>query len=218
MKHVPVLDSAIEGLYASGPEALPFGPELHIRAFVLRRDGGNLLIYTVTGLSGSRSAIEDLGGVSRQYLNHWHEAMFASDWLPAPVFLHDDDRAPAARRIRVERSFSKTHTLDGDFEVIPTPGHTPGATAYLWDGGQHRFLFTGDTIFLRNGEWVAAVLDSSDRKRYIEGLELIRALDFDVLVPWAASGGDPYHALTDGADTRRRIDSILDRLRRGEDH
>ncbi len=217
MKQLAALDRVIDDLYASGAEALPFAPALHIRAFVLRRGRGNLLVYSVTGLSGSRAAIEDLGGVSRHYLNHWHEAMFSPDWAPAPVFVHDDDRASAAKRMRVEGSFSKRHTLDDDFEVIPTPGHTPGATAYLWDGGLHRFLFTGDTIFLSDGEWVAAVLESSDRRRYIDSLELIRALDFDVLVPWAASGGGPYYAHTDSADTRRRIDSILDRLRRGED-
>ncbi|HZA41470.1 MAG TPA: MBL fold metallo-hydrolase [Actinomycetota bacterium] len=212
------LDGALGNLYASHPEALPFAPELQIRAFMLEREGGNLLIYSAGGLGGHRAAVERLGGISRHYLNHWHEALFAPDWVPAPLYIHDDDRRPAAKKLRVEGSFSTRHTLEGDFEVIPTPGHTPGATAYLWDDGEHRFLFTGDTIFLRNNEWVAAVLDSSDRVRYIESLELIKGLDFDVLVPWAASGGEPYIALTDGADAAQRIDLILERLRRGEDY
>ena len=80
--------------------------------------------------------------------------------------------------------------FEDDFEVIPTPGHTPGATAYLWDSGQHRFLFTGDTIYLHQGEWSRRMLESSDAGAYVESLELIRELEFDVLVPWAASGGD----------------------------
>jgi glyoxylase-like metal-dependent hydrolase (beta-lactamase superfamily II) len=79
-------------------------------------------------------------------------------------------------------------------------------------------LFTGDTIYLNEGDWVAAVLESSDRVRYVESLELIRELDFDLLVPWAATAGAPFHAHTDADDARRRIDSILERLRRGEDH
>ena len=108
--------------------------------------------------------------------------------------------------------------LDDDLEVIPTPGHTSGATAYLWDTGRHRLLFTGDTIYFRHGEWVAALLaGTSDRGKYIESLELIRDLDFDVLVPWAATAGQPYHALTDKTDARRRIDAILERIQRGED-
>ena len=67
------------------------------------------------------------------------------------------------------------------------------------------------------GEWVAAVLGSSDRAAYIQSLELIRELDFDVLVPWAATAGRPYLEATTAADATRRIDAILERLRRGED-
>jgi hypothetical protein len=61
------------------------------------------------------------------------------------------------------------------------------------------------------------VLDSSDRDAYIKSLELIKDLEFDVLVPWAATVGEPCHALTDKADAARRIDAILERLRRGDD-
>ena len=59
---------------------------------------------------------------------------------------------------------------------------------------------------------------SSDRAAYIESLELIKELDFDVLVPWAASAGQPCHAVTDKGDARRRIDAILERVRQGDDH
>jgi len=114
-------------------------------------------------------------------------------------------------------TFSRRHVLDDDLEVIPTPGHTPGATAYLWTTNGSRLLFTGDTIYLRDGEWVAAVLDSSDRGAYLESLELIRDLDFDLLVPWAASKGQPYLARTDRDDTRRRVNAIIDRIWSGAD-
>jgi len=63
------------------------------------------------------------------------------------------------------------------------------------------------------------VLDgSSDRDAYIETLELLRELDFDVLVPWAASEDGPWYAVTSAADARQRIDAILARVRAGEDH
>jgi glyoxylase-like metal-dependent hydrolase (beta-lactamase superfamily II) len=212
------METPIEGLYASASEPLPFAPSLHARAFLLRRDRGNLLIYSVTDLGFDAPAIEDLGGISRQYLNHRHEAAFASDWVDAPLFVHENERDSVAKAHHVRGTFSRRHTLEDGFEVIPTPGHTSGATAYLWDSGRHRFLFTGDTIYLRDGEWVAAVLDSSDRNPYVESLELIRELDFDVLVPWIASAGEPYYAVTSRADTRRRIDAILERVRLGEDH
>ncbi len=140
--------------------------------------------------------------------------MFAGDGVDAPLFMHEDDHG--AVDLHVRGTFTRRHVLDEDLEVIPTPGHTPGATAYLWDSGEHRFLFTGDTLYLADGEWVAAVLDSSDRDAYLESLELIRELDFDVLVPWAASAGQPFHAVVSEAEKRRRIDAVIERVRRGE--
>jgi glyoxylase-like metal-dependent hydrolase (beta-lactamase superfamily II) len=208
----------IPGLRASRSEPLPFAPALHIRAFLLERERGNVLVYSVTGLESDAAAVAGAGGIARQYLNHRHEAMFASPSVKAPLFVHERERESVAKKAHVRGTFSRRHLLDNDFEVIPTPGHTPGATAYLWDSGSHRLLFTGDTIYLDDGEWVAAVLPSSDRESYVQSLELIRELDFDVLVPWVASAGAPYHAMTDRADARRRIDAILDRVRRGEDH
>jgi glyoxylase-like metal-dependent hydrolase (beta-lactamase superfamily II) len=211
------LATPISGLYASAPEALPFAPRLDIRAFLLQRDHGNVLIYSTTGLASDAAAIEDLGGISRHYLNHDHEALFASEWVDAPLFVHENERASVAKAYPVRATFSRRHTLDDDLEVIPTPGHTAGATAYLWDTGEHRLLFTGDTIYLDEGEWVAAVLPSSDRSLYVESLELIRGLDFDVLVPWAATSGDPFYAATDRTEAARSIDAILERVRRGGD-
>ena len=218
MKELAQVDAELPRLYASAPQPLPFDSSLEIRAFLLRRTPGNLLIYSVSTLASDAPAVRDLGGIARRYFNHWHESMIASDGMDAPLYCHEKDRASVAKRMLVHETFSDRHMLDDDFEVIPTPGHTSGATAYLWASGGHRFLFTSDTIYLRRGEWVATVLGESDRKSYIDSLELIRDLDFDVLVPWAATRGQPYYAVTDKSDARRRIGAILDRVRRGEDH
>jgi len=214
----PDVLTEIAGLYALAPEPLPFAPSLEIRAFLLRRDRGNLLIYSTTGVGADTPPVTELGGIARHYLNHGHEALFASERVGLPVFVHEAERVSVAEHYRVRGTFSRRHVLDEDFEVIPTPGHTPGATAYLWDSGDHRVLFTGDTIYLRDGEWVAAMLSSSDRAAYVRSLELMRDLDFDVLAPWAATRGQPPLALTGRTDARRRIGLILDRLRSGDDH
>jgi glyoxylase-like metal-dependent hydrolase (beta-lactamase superfamily II) len=206
------------GLYALARQPLPFGPSFDIRAFLLRREPGNLLVYSVNGLASVAPALQDLGDIARQYLNHWHESLFATDRVDAPLFCHENDREAVVEKTPVSGTFSQRHWLDDDFEVIPIPGHTRGATAYLWNNGEQRFLFTGDTIYLKEGEWIAAVLETSDRPSYIESLQLLRERDFDVLVPWLATRGQPCHALTDRADARRRIDAILERVRRGEDH
>ena len=213
------MDTVIPGLYASEPEPLGFGPSLEIRAFLLQCEPGNLLVYRSEALE--QEAVGALGGISRQYLNHHHEASPACDWVAdtfdAPLHVHEDDAAAAAEICNVDATFSERHKLDEDFEVIPIPGHTSGATAFLWDSGQHRVLFTGDTIFFGRSKWRAAVLDGvSDRERYIQSLELIRFLDFDLIVPGIAISGRPYYSFTDRAEATRQVDAILERLRRGE--
>ena len=216
------MDTVIPGLYASEPEPLGFGPSLEIRAFLLQREPGNLLVYRSEALEQDVEAVRDLGGISRQYLNHHHEASPACDWVAdtfdAPLHVHEDDAAAAAEICNVDATFSERHKLDEDFEIIPIPGHTSGATAFLWDSGQHRVLFTGDTIFFGRSKWRAAVLDGvSDRERYIQSLELIRSLDFDLIVPGIAIAGRPYYSFTERAEATRQVDAILERLRRGED-
>jgi Metallo-beta-lactamase superfamily len=215
MKQLTTLDTAIPGLHATTPEPLSFAPSIEVRAFLLEREAGNILLHSTGALDDDLAAIGELGGVARRYLNHGHEAMFGAARLDAPLFVHERDRAAVEEHLQVRGTFSRRHMLDDDFEVIPTPGHTPGATAFLWDSGAHRALFTGDTLFLDGAEWIAAVLPSSDRAAYVESLELIRGLDFDVLVPWAASAGEPYHAVTSSAAARRRIDAVIERLRHG---
>lgn len=213
------MDTVIPGLYATPPQPLSFDPSLVVRSFLLRRDDGNLLIYSASTVEAEEEHIRESGGVSRQYLNHRHEASPSCGWVAgtfgAPLHCHENERAGVSQSCNVDETFSVRHTVGGDFEVIPIPGHTSGATAYLWNTGQHRCLFTGDTIYLRGDEWVAAVLSSSDRDAYIESLELVRELDFDVLVPWAANTGENAFALTDKDDARQRIDAILERVRNG---
>jgi glyoxylase-like metal-dependent hydrolase (beta-lactamase superfamily II) len=185
-----------------------------MRSFLCQRDEGNLLIYASGGLDAEAVDIVSLGGAARHNLNHGHEAAFVSGPLATSIQAHEDDRGALPTEPAVIETFFDRHRLDGDFEVIPTPGHTP----YLWDTGEPRVLFTGDTIFLRNSEWVPAVLDSSDRTSYAESLELIRELDFDVLAPWIATAGEPYFTATDPADKRLRINAVLERVRRNADH
>ena len=45
-----LMEPVISGLYASAPEPLPFAPATDVRAFLLQREQGNLLVYSVTDL------------------------------------------------------------------------------------------------------------------------------------------------------------------------
>lgn len=214
------MDAVLPTLHASSPEPLGFGPALEMRAFLLQRAHGNLLIYRSTTLQHDVQRVKDFGGISRQYLHHHHEASPACDWVTstfsAPLLCHAADAGAVGQTCDVAATFTDRHLLDTDFEVIPTPGHTPGATAYLWDTGEHRVLFTGDTIFFSRGRWVGAGIDGlSDRQPYIESLELIRELDFDVVVPGIASKGEPFVAHVGKSEAVQRIDEITTRLQRG---
>ncbi len=162
-------NSSLPKLHASPPADLAFSKVSQVRAFVLERDAGNLLIYAAKTLPADAAA-----DVSAQYLNHWHElAVGGADSVHAPLVIHEADRAAAEDTHAVDRTFNERATLDGDFELVPIPGHTPGATAFLWDSGEHRFLFTGDSLYLRDGRWIVAVLEDSDREAYIDSLGLI---------------------------------------------
>ncbi len=159
------------------------------------------------------------GGAQRQYLNHWHESLwgFAPPELHSRLIVHAADAAEVERRGGEPATFDRPFHLEDDFAAIPIPGHTPGATAYLWASGDHRVLFTGDSLYLSGERWRAAVLDSSDRARYVESLELIRELDFDVLVPWASSAGGPFVAHVTADERRARLDEVIARVRAGAD-
>jgi glyoxylase-like metal-dependent hydrolase (beta-lactamase superfamily II) len=100
-----------------------------------------------------------------------------------------------------------------------------GATAYLWDTGEHRCLFTGDTVFFPQGNWRARLLRSnapppldgvSNRDRYLESLDVLRSLDFDLLVPSLATSGEPFYEFVEKAEAERRIDAIIQRVWNGE--
>jgi glyoxylase-like metal-dependent hydrolase (beta-lactamase superfamily II) len=211
----PQPEIAIAGLHPTTPQPLPFAPTSLVRAFLLERGAGNLLIYSTGRLNEDVARLRARGGVARQYLNHWHEAMLglAPRSLSADLVHHEAEANHVVERGGHGLTFSERHHLADDFEVIPIPGHTAGATAYLWDTGLHRLLFTGDSVYLHKGEWRVAIVGGSDRKEYLGSLELIRDLDFDVLVPWAVDQEDPYLVHVDPDQRRKMVDALLARVR-----
>jgi glyoxylase-like metal-dependent hydrolase (beta-lactamase superfamily II) len=210
------LNSPFEGLLATPSSRLPYQHNVELRSYVLQRPAGNILIYNSPGLDEAASAIEELGAPSRLLVNHAHESMYGQPDLDVPVWMHRADRAEVGAALDVAGTFDGRTTIDDDLDVIPTPGHTAGTCSYLWDDGTHRFLFTGDFIWIEGGEWKAVVLDRNLRDEYLESLALVRDLDFDVLLPWGVTEGDaPAWRVRDAADKRERIDAIIERVASG---
>src|SRR6266496_2260633 len=81
---------------------MPFGPSLEGRAFLLQRERGNLLVYSSPTLEPDATAIEELGGIARQYLNHRREAAPICDWVRATfgasLHCHETSAPPSRRR------------------------------------------------------------------------------------------------------------------------
>jgi glyoxylase-like metal-dependent hydrolase (beta-lactamase superfamily II) len=212
------LETPIDGLHATAAAPLPFAQNLRARSFLLERPQGNLLVYNSPGLTTAANAIRTAGGATRLFINHGHEAMFGRPGVDVPVFVHERDRHEVARSLQIAGTFSERHRLDDDFEVIPTPGHTPGTTSYLWNSGTRRFLFTGDMLWTQHGQWEVVVLGSSDRAAYLNSLALIRELDFDVLVPWAGVEGERFIDVVSPDQVRERLDAIIARVNAGSNH
>lgn len=214
---VPELETPVPGLLAAPPSPLPYQAGVQVRSFVLRRPAGTVVVYNSPGLSAAAPQVRDLGRVTHLLVNHEHEAMHGPPDLDAPVFVHELDRRGTARSLPVAGVFTGRASIGDDLEVIPTPGHTRGTTSYLWDSGEHRFLFTGDFLWIEDGAWRAVVLEPRLRADYVRSLELVRELDFDVLVPWGSTGGTSTTALVDAGEKRDRVDAVIARVRAGQD-
>ena len=113
-------------------------------------------------------------------------------------------------------TFSERQMIDDDLEIIPTPGHTPGTTTFLWNNGERRLPFPGDVLWVQNGEWKAVLLGDSDRAAYLDSLAALKEIDFDMLVPWGVEEGAPYGYAVTREEAASNLDRIIGRLEAGE--
>jgi glyoxylase-like metal-dependent hydrolase (beta-lactamase superfamily II) len=172
----------------------PF-PGLTTHAYLWRRPGGNVLFYCPAGDSDF-DAMDELGGVSAQYLSHLDEA--------GPNLARIAERfgrqlhAPAAeleqigKQGRVDVPVDAIRYVDGNgVEVLPTPGHSAGSTCYAVTGVHgDRYLFTGDTIFpAGDGTWSTFVVPGrGDAAAMRDSLELLSTVGPDVVISSAFAG------------------------------
>lgn len=208
------VQSSIRGLYGTPTAPLPFLKGVVVRAFLLERPQGNIIIYNAPGISEAAGEIRELGHPDRLFLNHHHEAMYGVPDLDVPVWVHERDRARTD--MQIAGTFSERQKINDDLEIIPTPGHTPGTTMFLWDNGEHRILFPGDSLWVRGGEWQAVLLGDSDRSAYLESLALLKEVEFDILVPWGVEEEGPYGYAVSRKEATDNIDKIMARLRAGK--
>jgi len=211
-----LLDTPFDGLLSTPSSRLPYQHNVLLRSYVLQRPGGSVIVYNSPGVSEAASAIEQLGPPDRMLINHAHEAMYGRPDLDIDVWIHRADLQEVGKTLQIAGTFDQRQRIGSDIEVIPTPGHTPGTCSFLWNNGEHRFLFTGDFIWIEDGEWKAVVLNPALRDQYLSSLALVRDLDFDVLVPWGVTEGDsPAWRVDNPEDKRRRLELMMERVSAG---
>lgn len=212
------LNKITDWLYSTSHD-FPFGGDKwRTCAYLLCRKDGNLVVYSSSKFEQEEKHIRELGGVTRQYLTHRDEATVHSDWVTntfdAPLICHEKELEPISKECIVGGTINERTQFFQDFEAIPTPGHTPGSTCYLWQAPDARYLFTGDTVFFNNDRW-DVFINMGTPKEMISSLGLISELDFDYLVAGAHTG-DADMMVTTPEKTRERIDAMIEKILSGK--
>jgi glyoxylase-like metal-dependent hydrolase (beta-lactamase superfamily II) len=155
--------------------------------YFLRRAPCNVLFATKDDVSRFKPALDELGGVGQIYLGDRHHAVphtaaLAKRFDTVLSASRIEAKALLAAGVKVERTLEyKRAMLAPDLEVIPTPGHTPGALSFLWSNQGRRFLLVGDTLVPVNGEWQYFV-SRPWRAAMLQTAQLLAGLAFDVIL------------------------------------
>ncbi len=153
------------------------------------RPGGNLLFSCLGGHSSIEGSFDDmdaLGGVALHLLGDMHFAARYNDDVDVhfgvATMCSEIEGPDVRRKVKNVVTFPfERHMLAPGVEVIPTPGHRPGAVSYLVDVGGRRCLFAGDSIYHGGDEWMCPV-SKKNRKTMLATLDLLAGIDFDVLL------------------------------------
>lgn len=177
----------------------PF-PGLTTHAYLLLREGGNVLFYN-TSQPEDIDKMAELGGVSWQLLSHRDELgdslLTLRERFSCQLGGHQSEMADFARYCVPDLVFSGRERILDDIEVIPTPGHTPGSCCFQVLSSTGRiYLFTGDTLYLSDNGWKPGLLSFSDPDKLAESLALLQTLTPDVVFSSAFSGQSDYQTVS----------------------
>jgi glyoxylase-like metal-dependent hydrolase (beta-lactamase superfamily II) len=157
----------------------------------VRRPAGNLVLDAsrVGSLSDSFAEFEALGGVAAAVISDRHlggpstnqiaerfGARIYCSGIEAEAMGHRANGVHVDHVMPFERA-----TVEGDVQLIPTPGHTAGQFSTLAEIGDARILFTADFVWRQQGRWRPGNLS---RKKMLKSFEGLRDLAFDHVVPW----------------------------------
>ena len=208
------MEELFAGVYRVPPTKVT--PSKYVSLFAERPEG-NLLFSCFGGhssIEGSFATIEDRGGVAMHLLGDMHFAARYSDDVFArfgvPTQCSEVEGPDVKRKVRNVATFPfERHELAPGVEVIPTPGHRPGAVSYLVPMGERRCLFAGDSIYHDGTGW-RALASKRNRPIMLATLDLLAGIEFDVLLANTSVTNPVCHVELDGNDSK---DAFLDELR-----
>jgi glyoxylase-like metal-dependent hydrolase (beta-lactamase superfamily II)/ferredoxin len=182
-------------------------------SYLIRREGGNVLVDSPRAARPLMDRIGSLGGVAQMFLSHRDDVADHARYarrFGCERILHAADIDPATREVERRIEGSDPVPLGPDLLAIPVPGHTRGSTALLYRG---RFLFTGDHLW---GSSDGSGLDASSDVCWYSWSEQTRSMDrllaFDF--EWVLPGHGPrFHA--PAARMRAALEKLVLRMKRG---
>lgn len=181
-----------EGVYRILPTKIT--PTKYSSLFAVRPEG-NLLFSCLGGhssIEGSFDAMDALGGVALHLLGDMHFAARYNDDVDTrfgvATMCSEVEEPDVRRKVKTVVAFPfERHMLAPGVEVIPTPGHRPGAVSYRVEVGGRRCLFAGDSIYHDGDNWMCPV-SRKNRKTMLATLDLLAEVDFDVLLSNTGAG------------------------------
>ena len=193
-------------------------PTKYSSLFAVRPEG-NLLFSCLGGhssIEGSFDAMDDLGGVALHLLGDMHFAARYNDDVDArfgvTTMCSEVEGPDVRRKVKDVATFPfERHVLAPGVEVIPTPGHRPGAVSYLVEVGGTRCLFAGDSIYHSGDGWMCPV-SKRNRKTMLATLDVLAEVDFDVLLSNTGARNPVCHIEVDDASRPEFIARLKSQL------
>jgi len=209
--------------YLYRTESIPLFPFSSFRtnAYLLIRPNGNFLVFGPgKNISQYYEFIESKGGIKKVLMSHRDEASKyctkVADRFNAQVYCPELEKDEISKQCHIDKTFSGDQRIDNTFEIIFTPGHSPGSSCFLWTApNKKRILFTGDNLVPREDGWGVYIMDKNNLPITIKSLQKMRKLEVDVIVPGGYSSKTPYEEVTNKR-YKQIIDDIIKRLKAGE--
>jgi glyoxylase-like metal-dependent hydrolase (beta-lactamase superfamily II) len=175
-------------------------PDLMMCAYLVVRQQGNVL-FCRSEHAADHQHMQALGGITRQYLTHWHEAAPGlarlKERFGSQLVCHRLAEVAVSKFSPVDHTFDTRHVQLGNVEVIPTPGHTAGSSCFRFKSPHGKtYLFVGDTIFPSRGSWQAVAFDDGNKTDLKNSLALLRELNTDVVLCGASVADVPFKAMS----------------------